>query len=113
MVDRHRQGFAQFCGPILWGLVLSGINQVETDPIKGVSGYFKCRTRLCNAVKSPKSSQIGVIQRLNAHRDAIYARILVSTKSACLYRCWIGFQRDFHIVHGGPRGACGVDHLGH
>ena len=105
MVDGHRQGATEFGTPIRQGLVLAGIDQIETDPVKTVAGHGERPLGLRHRMQPPQRLQVGVVQRLNAHRHPVDPRLAIGAKAARLDRRGVRLQRHFGVIAHRPGGA--------
>ena len=62
----HRQRFGQFSAPSRVRLVLSGIDQVKTDAVKGGAGNVISGFPFGHRMHPPQAAQIGIVQRLHS-----------------------------------------------
>ena len=102
VIDRHAQRLAQLRAPGRHGLILPRIDQVETDAIEILPCDIKGLAGFGGAVNAPQPPQVGIVQRLDAHRHARDARLGIAAKPSRLHRPGIGLERDFQIVRHRP-----------
>ena len=67
MIDGHGQRQGQFLFPICQGLILSCVDQIKTDPLKGLVRDIKGCASVGNCMDAAQSFQIQIVQGLNTH----------------------------------------------
>ena len=102
MVNRQCQSLIQLGFPLLDGLVLPCIDQIETDTFKTVAGYVKRCHCFSHGMYPTQSLKVTVVQGLNSHRNPIDASIPKSLKLPRFNGSRIGLQCDFGIIGHGP-----------
>ena len=113
MLARHLDCFGELGAPRPFGLAGPRVNQVERGARKnGLSGLHR-RDRLCDAVATAESLQVGVVERLHADREPVDAGGAVAAKAARLDAGRVGLERDLRVGLDGPVLGDGVDDVLH
>ena len=98
--------------PAVERLAGAGIDQVEGKPRKDLARQADRRQRLFDIVQPAEQSQIGVVQRLHAERDAVDAGRAIAAEARGLDRRGICLQRDLGAAGHGPVACHRIEHRG-
>ena len=102
---RHPEPRPQLGRPRGRGLPRPGVDQVERVPREQAGSELDSGPRLGRAVLPPEEAQAGVIQRLDAERDAVHARLAERAQPAGLDRGRVRLERDLDVRLSAPAAA--------
>ena len=109
VIGGHCQRLGQFRAPLVRCLVLTRIDQVEARARERLACDIEGVAGLRDRMKPTKAAQIGVVQRLDTHGNAVDAGVAEFPEPAGLDGGGVGLQRDLDIVGKGPALPRGVE----